>query len=70
MAQRDNESGRLAPESVDALTFDIFGTIVDWRSGVIDAGRELHGRIGKGTDWARLAECVARRVRAGDGART
>lgn len=56
MAQRDNESGRLAPEAIDALTFDIFGTVVDWRSGVIDAGRELHGRTGKGTDWARLAD--------------
>ena len=57
MAQGDNEGGALDPESIDALTFDVFGTIVDWRSGVIDAGRELHGRIrGKGTDWARLAD--------------
>ena len=56
MAQRDNEGGRLASGSIDALTFDIFGTVVDWRTGVIDAGRERHGRTGTGTDWARLAD--------------
>ena len=56
MTQRDNEGDTLGPESIDALTFDVFGTLVDWRSGVFDAGRELHGRTGQGTDWARLAD--------------
>ncbi len=56
MAQGDNEGGALSPESIDALTFDVFGTLVDWRTGVMDAGRELRRRTGAGTDWARFAD--------------
>ena len=32
--------------SVRALTFDVFGTVVDWRSSVIDEGRALGARLG------------------------
>ena len=72
MTQSDNQVGMLAPESIDALTFDVFGTVVDWRRGVINAGRELHGRTGQTTDWVRLAhgwrggyEPVMEEVRSG-----
>ncbi len=36
---------------VKALTFDVFGTVVDWRSSVIRQCRELGGRFGVSTDW-------------------
>ena len=39
-----------------ALTFDVFGTIVDWRTGVIDEARKLGERRGVEADWARLAD--------------
>ena len=41
---------------VRALTFDIFGTTVDWRSGVAAAARELGERRGVRGDWERLAD--------------
>lgn len=56
MAQRGNDGDGPAPGSIEAVTFDVFGTLVDWRTGVIDAGRELHGRTGIDTDWARFAD--------------
>lgn len=56
MAQRGNDGDGPAPGSIEAVTFDVFGTLVDWRTGVIDAGRELRGRTGIDTDWARLAD--------------
>src|SRR5215472_14627808 len=41
---------------VRALTFDIFGTTVDWRSGVAAEGRRL-GRVhGIEADWERVAD--------------
>jgi 2-haloacid dehalogenase len=41
---------------VRALTFDIFGTTVDWRSGVAAAARHLGARSGVHADWERLAD--------------
>jgi 2-haloacid dehalogenase len=42
-------TGRL--EGVKALGFDVFGTVVDWRSSIIREGREL-GRVkGLDVDW-------------------
>lgn len=41
---------------VRALTFDIFGTTVDWRSGVAAEGRRLGMLHGIETDWERLAD--------------
>lgn len=46
----------LALESVEALAFDMFGTVVDWRSGVIAAGRQLRERTGITTDWTAFAD--------------
>jgi 2-haloacid dehalogenase len=43
-------------ESIKALTFDVFGTVVDWRSGIIREGRAV-GRAKKiDADWARFAD--------------
>ena len=41
---------------IKALTFDVFGTVVDWRAGLIRAGRLL-GRAHRLTvDWAAFAD--------------
>jgi 2-haloacid dehalogenase len=42
--------------SVRALTFDVFGTVVDWRSGVIAEGRRLGARHGIEADWEQVAD--------------
>ncbi|HEV2030398.1 MAG TPA: haloacid dehalogenase type II [Candidatus Dormibacteraeota bacterium] len=39
-----------------ALTFDIFGTTVDWRSGVAAEARRLGALAGVHADWDRLAD--------------
>jgi 2-haloacid dehalogenase len=39
-----------------ALAFDVFGTVVDWRSSVIREGRELGGQKGLEVDWAAFAD--------------
>src|SRR5262249_61267836 len=41
---------------VRALTFDIFGTTVDWRSGVAGEGRRLATLHGIAADWERVAD--------------
>ena len=41
---------------IDALTFDVFGTLVDWRSGVIAEARRLGAARGVDADWGRLAD--------------
>ena len=41
---------------VRALTFDVFGTIVDWRSGVAAEGRRLGEARGIDADWERVAD--------------
>lgn len=41
---------------VDALLFDVFGTIVDWRSGVIRDGRALGDEKDLDVDWAAFAD--------------
>lgn len=40
--------------SVEAVLFDVFGTVVDWRSSVIDAGRALAPAAP--VDWGALAD--------------
>ncbi len=42
--------------SVRALTFDVFGTVVDWRSSVIAEGQTLGARLGLQADWPALAD--------------
>ncbi len=40
--------------SVQALTFDVFGTVVDWRRSIIREGEALGRAKGLTVDWARL----------------
>ena len=44
------------PDSVKALAFDVFGTVVDWRSTVIREGRALGRAKGLDVDWAAFAD--------------
>ena len=39
-----------------ALTFDVFGTVVDWRTSIAREGRAFGKRHGIETDWVRFAE--------------
>lgn len=39
-----------------ALCFDIFGTVVDWRSSIIDEGQALGTRLGLDVEWPALAD--------------
>jgi len=41
---------------VRALVFDVFGTVVDWRSSVIKAGEKLSRELGLTVDWTAFAE--------------
>jgi 2-haloacid dehalogenase len=45
-----------AIESVKALTFDVFGTVVDWRSSIIEEGRALGREKGIDADWEAFAD--------------
>ena len=42
--------------SIKALTFDVFGTVVDWRSSIIREGQLLSEAKGLDVDWAKLAD--------------
>lgn len=41
---------------VKALTFDVFGTVVDWRGSLIEEGRRLGRRKRLKVDWAAFAD--------------
>ena len=43
-------------EAVKALTFDVFGTVVDWRSSIIEEGRALGRRKNIEADWVAFAD--------------
>jgi 2-haloacid dehalogenase len=58
---------------IEALTFDVFGTVVDWRSSIIREGELLGERKGIKSDWAAFADAwragyqpAMQRVRAGE----
>ena len=40
---------------VQALAFDVFGTVVDWRGTIIREGAELNRIWGFDVDWERFA---------------
>ena len=44
------------PRGVRALTFDVFGTTVDWRSGVAAEAARIGERSGLRCDWEKLAD--------------
>jgi 2-haloacid dehalogenase len=45
-----------SPTAVRALVFDVFGTVVDWRSGVIRDGAALAAAKGLAVDWPAFAD--------------
>jgi hypothetical protein len=40
----------------EALVFDVFGTVVDWRSTIIRVGEKLGGKKSLDADWAAFAD--------------
>jgi 2-haloacid dehalogenase len=59
--------------AVQALTFDVFGTVVDWRGTIIREGRQLARAKGIRVDWSAFADAwrggyrpAMDRVRRGD----
>ncbi|MEX2131873.1 MAG: haloacid dehalogenase type II [Pseudohongiellaceae bacterium] len=48
------ETGR--SPALQALIFDVFGTVVDWRSSIIREGQLLSARKGYQVDWAQFAD--------------
>lgn len=46
----------LQAHDIRALTFDVFGTVVDWRSSIIREGQLLSARRGLQVDWAAFAD--------------
>lgn len=46
----------MQPQEVRALLFDVFGTVVDWRGGVIRAGEKLGREKDLDVDWPRFAD--------------
>ena len=58
---------------VRALVFDVFGTVVDWRSSIIREGQLLEKRKGVKADWVKFADAwrggyqpAMKRVRSGE----
>ncbi|GAC1369223.1 MAG: haloacid dehalogenase type II [Ktedonobacteraceae bacterium] len=43
------------PKTVQALAFDVFGTVVDYRTTIIREGAQLNQAKGLDVDWARFA---------------
>ena len=43
-------------ENIKLLVFDVFGTVVDWRSSVIAEGEQLGKAKGLNIDWAAFAD--------------
>ena len=43
-------------DQIKALTFDVFGTVVDWRGTIIREGAALNRDKGWNIDWARFAD--------------
>lgn len=59
--------------TIKALTFDVFGTVVDWRGTIAREGRRIGSAAGIDADWAGLADAwrggykpAMHRVRTGE----
>ena len=46
----------MAARDIKALVFDVFGTVVDWRSSIIREGQAFGERLGLNADWAKFAD--------------
>ena len=64
---------RMNSATPQALVFDVFGTVVDWRGTIIREGAALSQRLGLQADWPALADAwragyqpAMRRVAAGE----
>ena len=53
----------MAISDVKALTFDVFGTVVDYRSTIIREGERLNRAKGLQVDWAQFADAWRARYR-------
>ncbi|MCZ6672712.1 MAG: haloacid dehalogenase type II [Verrucomicrobia bacterium] len=53
-APKNERPGSL--KDVKALTFDVFGTVVDWRSSIIAEGEALGKKKGLDVDWTAVAD--------------
>ena len=67
------ESWQEALADVEAMTFDVFGTVVDWRTSIIREGQVLSLEKGFDLDWERFADAwrsgygpAMNRVRTGE----
>lgn len=56
-------SGATDFSEVKALTFDVFGTVVDYRTTIIREGSRLNARKGMKIDWAKFADAWRGRYR-------
>lgn len=43
-------------KQIHALLFDVFGTVVDWRTSIIDEGQVINQQHGLDVDWAEFAD--------------
>jgi 2-haloacid dehalogenase len=50
-----NAADNSVANSVKALTFDVFGTVVDWHGSIIREGQLLAANKGYDVDWAKFA---------------
>ena len=48
--------GDMSADGIRALLFDVFGTIVDWRSSIIEEGRRNGPEWGVDVDWEKFAD--------------
>ncbi|HWO43137.1 MAG TPA: haloacid dehalogenase type II [Candidatus Eisenbacteria bacterium] len=46
----------VAPHGLEVLAFDVFGTVVDWRSSIIAEGERFGSEKGLRIDWAAFAD--------------
>ena len=53
---RPSEAAATAASGVKALVFDVFGTVVDWRTGVARESRVLLEPLGHKLDWIAFAD--------------
>ena len=63
---------RMDISTIEALTFDVFGTVVDWRGTITREGSRIGAEKGIDADWAEFADAwrggyepAMRRVRWG-----
>ena len=68
-----DERARQTLANVEAMTFDVFGTVVDWRTSIIREGQMLSAEKGFELDWPAFADAwrggygpAMNRVRTGE----